>query len=137
MNYEDWLKYGGAITIRNEDPYLKSIIIPVTIQTAPNLCSDGISKMYNTYALIDTGATVSAIDMEVAKKLQLLPISKCSVNGVHGTSVVDMFSFNLHLMGSMSVAVKLATAGQFKTSAFKILIGMEYYDLGNFILDRN
>ena len=76
MNYEDWLKYGGAITIRNEDPYLKSIIIPVTIQTAPNLCSDGISKMYSTYALIDTGATVSAIDMEVAKKTTASPYLK-------------------------------------------------------------
>ena len=39
-------------------------------------------------------------------------------------------------MESMSVAVKLATAGQFKTSAFKILIGMDILRLGELYLGQ-
>ena len=67
MRYDEWVKNGGAITLRNPNPTINTLHVPVTIHTIPALCSDNTSKTFDTYALIDTGATVSAIDSGIAK----------------------------------------------------------------------
>ena len=136
MRYEEWVRRGGAITLRNPDPTLNTIHVPVTVCTIPALCSDGKAKVFNTFALIDTGATVSAIDSGVAKSLGLIPISKARVNGVHGSSTVDMFSFNMDIGDSLHINVSMATEGQFSTSEFKILIGMDILRLGEMYLGQ-
>ena len=136
MRYNEWVKNGGAITTRNPNPYVKAIIVPVAIHTIPALCTGGAEKVLNTYALIDTGATVSAIDSDIAKALGLIPISKCTVNGVHGPSIVDMFSFNMAIGSSLHIGVKVATEGQFSTSEFKVLIGMDILRLGEMYLGQ-
>lgn len=136
MRYEEWVRQGGAITMRNPDPLLNAIHVPVKIHTIPALCSDGKAKELNTYALIDTGATLSAIDSSIANALGLIPISKCTVNGVHGASVVDMFSFYMDIGSSLHVSVRMATEGQFSTSAFKVLIGMDILRLGEMYLGQ-
>ena len=41
MNYDLWLKQGGAITFRATDPYAKKIIVPVTIFVRDRLSLDG------------------------------------------------------------------------------------------------
>lgn len=135
MRYNEWVRQGGAITLRNPDPYKNVILVPVIVRTKPELCRDGKSKEFNTYALVDTGATVSAIDSNIAKSLGLIPISKARVNGVHGASVVDMFSFDMKI-GTMNINVSMATEGQFSASAFKILIGMDILRLGEMYLGQ-
>ena len=136
MRYNEWVKNGGAITLRNSNPRLNSIRVPVTIHTIPALCSSSAAISFETYALIDTGATVSAIDSDIAKALGLIPTSKCTVNGVHGSSVVDMFSFNMNIGASLHIGVKVATEGRFSTSDFKVLIGMDILRLGEMYLGQ-
>lgn len=136
MRYNEWVKDGGAITSRNPNPFLNAIRVPVTIHTIPSLCSGGTEIVFNTRALIDTGATVSAIDSGIAKTLGLIPISKCTVNGVHGSSIVDMFSFNMYIGNSLHIGIRAATEGQFSTSEFKVLIGMDILRLGEMYLGQ-
>ena len=52
MRYEEWVRRGGAITLRNPDPALNTIHVPVRIRTIPELCNDGKAKVFNTYALV-------------------------------------------------------------------------------------
>lgn len=136
MNYTQWIEHGSAITMRSPDPYANVIIVPVIIRTIPELCREGEVKIFNTLAIIDTGATISAIDSGIAKSLGLIAISKCTVNGVHGPSDVDMFSFDMNIGNSMNIKVRQATEGQFRTSAFKVLIGMDILRLGEFYLGQ-
>ena len=136
MRYDEWVKNGGAITLRNPSPTINTLHVPVTIHTIPALCNDNTSKTFDTYALIDTGATVSAIDSGIAKALGLIPISKSTVNGVHGSSIVDMYSFNMDIGTSLHIGVQMATEGQFSTSDFKILIGMDILRLGEMYLGQ-
>lgn len=109
MNYDLWLKQGGAITFRAADPYAKKIIVPVTIFVRDRLSLDGQARKIDTNALIDTGATITAIDTEVAKSLKLIPVSRCTVSGVHGPKDVDMFSFSINIGGSLPIRVRIVS----------------------------
>lgn len=136
MNYEDWVNKGSALTIRHPDPRKNVILVPIRIITRPELCIGNQSSMVETFALIDTGATISAIDAELAQKLKLIPVSKCTVNGVHGANIVNMYAFDVSINRSMNVHVNLATEGQFKTSDFKFLLGMDILRLGELYLGQ-
>lgn len=136
MRYKEWIDRGNAITVRSSNPYANSIIVPVTIMTKPSLCSERLIKTVKTHALVDTGATVSAIDAGLAEQLGLIPISKCMVNGVHGSEIVNMYSFDMVILDAMRIDIQQATSGQFKASSFKILLGMDILRLGEMYLGQ-
>ncbi len=43
MRYNEWLEKGCAVTYRNSDPFVNTILLPVKIKTLANCCN----KKYN------------------------------------------------------------------------------------------
>ena len=135
MRYNEWVEKGGAVTARIGDPSVKSIIIPVAISTVPDLCKGGKTATVQTSALVDTGASCSAIDKVLAEQLGLISIRKTDVKGVHGSDVVDVFRFSI-VFGSINIRLPFVTAGDFGNSPFKFLLGMDVLRLGEMYLGQ-
>lgn len=135
MNYNDWLTRGRAFTLRSPAPDVNRVIVPITILCDSRLCSDGKSKTIQTAALWDTGATISSIDSELARKLNLIPTGKCEISGVSGkvSDPVSTYSFKIS-MGGLNIFVNKAASGIFAEADFKMLIGMDIIRMGEMYL---
>ncbi|MEJ7932656.1 aspartyl protease family protein [Sphingobium sp. AN558] len=70
----------------------KRIVLPVKIFGADNLTD---MTSIDAIALLDTGATVSGINADVAARLGLRPIGKRPILTAHGLAHIDHFLFRL------------------------------------------
>ena len=135
MRYDEWLQHGHAVSVRIEDPQANRIILPgCQLKCLKELNAEGKEIIVeNINALVDTGATISAIDENLAKRMNLVPTGKAVVSGVHGAKVVDTYTFDFRV-GGLVVLMKNASCGQFDGQGFQLLLGMDVLRLGEFYL---
>jgi hypothetical protein len=107
------------------------IITPVTLYSVPF----NSSLTLTTDALWDTGATMSAITPEIQQKLQLIPIDKKEITGVHNTEIVDVVLITLELPNSV-IKKKIKVAVCKMTLKIDIILGMDIISLGDFALSN-
>ncbi len=82
----------------------------------------------------DTGATNSAITEKMARQLNLVPISKCDVMGVHGINTVNIYTVIVSL-NNKQITVNINVTEAKKLSAnddIGMLIGMDIITMGDF-----
>ncbi len=84
-------------------------------------------------ALWDTGATNSVISSNFAPKLQLLPIDRSEVRGVHGSAIVDNYLINILLPNNVEFQQVEVREGELGDE-INILIGMDIIGSGDFTL---
>lgn len=69
----------------------KSTTIVNCIKTPVFILNPITGEQSDTLGIWDTGATNSCITAELAKKLNLIPIQKAMVSGVHGCQEVNVY----------------------------------------------
>ena len=107
------------------------IIIPVNLYSVPFNSSLSLS----TDALWDTGASMSAITPEIQKQLQVTPIDKKEIAGIHNTQVVDVVLITLELPNSViKKNIKVAVCNI--TSKVGMILGMDIISMGDFALSN-
>ncbi len=84
--------------------------------------------------LWDTGATNSVITASLARKMQLIPITKAEVRGVHGTKVVNVYYITISLNdGKVSLNLQVSECSELSAdSSVGMLIGMDVINQGDF-----
>lgn len=101
-------------------------------------------------ALIDTGATHTAITKNAAEKLGILPLGKLKTIGVHGPQLSPYYSFKIGFIqhqydpgGSGGNQMKIlddiikGTELGFDNSNFDVLLGMNVLSRGDLTIRRN
>lgn len=85
-------------------------------------------------AIWDTGATCSVITEEMAQKLELKPVSKVNVTGVHGSEIKNAYLVNIYLPNDVCVCyAKVTECKQLSgDDGLGMLIGMDVIGLGDF-----
>ena len=94
---------------------------------------------YKGLALIDTGATVSSIDVGVAKKIGLVSKGPVPVDTPKGNHDYDAFDIDLYIsmQGKLSLLEnKIVIASFLKAQGVDMLIGADIIRLGTLIFDR-
>lgn len=81
-------------------------------------------------AIWDTGATNSVISATAVKSCKLIPISMAQVNGVHGTSTVNVYLVDIYLPNNVMFRGVQVTEGCLVGA--DILIGMDIINQGDF-----
>lgn len=111
-------------TLIQTGPTLQVIVLPASAETAPKL-SDQVSAWP---ALIDTGASESCIDNELAKSLGLTQIDVIAISGVGGMQNHPVYLCSI-LIPSLNIAqygrfagVNLAVGGQ----THRVLLGRTF-----------
>ena len=85
-------------------------------------------------ALWDTGATCSAISKNVVKKLNLIPVSKVTVDHANGQSIVNVFEISLTLPNkTLFQSIRVTECA---LSGFDLLIGMDVISHGDFSISN-
>ncbi|MDR0519301.1 MAG: retropepsin-like domain-containing protein [Clostridiales Family XIII bacterium] len=92
--------------------------------------SDSSTKQIAVRALWDTGAMCSVVSNEVAKKLDLVPVSIQMISTPSGTMETNMFVIDLILPNHIEVR-RVQVLGAYPSSC-DILIGMDVIGLGDF-----
>lgn len=135
MQYEEWIRKANAVSVRIKDPTAKRIILSNCILRCPKELSykSEALEVRGVHALVDTGATMSAIDEDLAKKMNLIPTGRAEVSGVHGTKIVYTYTFRFQV-GGLEVLMNNASCGQFNKQGFQILLGMDVLRLGEIYL---
>ena len=59
MRYDEWVKNGGAITLRNPSPTINTLHVPVTIHTIPALFPTLLTDKERTSAFTFPKATIA------------------------------------------------------------------------------
>jgi len=94
-------------------------------------------KFESTHGIWDTGATSSAITKDLAKSLDLVPISQTNVKGVHGLKEgVNVFAVKVVLNNQNVTVVLPVTECEQLTDddSCKFLIGMDVISKGDFAI---
>lgn len=105
--------------------------------------SDDPLKMPFYMALIDTGASCTCISPKVIKDLNLPPIGKQLVGGVHGNNPTNLYQFQVVLafpqsqqvsgVMRMNVLASLVSGVEFVSSGgFDVLLGRDIICTGSF-----
>ena len=81
-------------------------------------------------AIWDTGATDSVITQSVIDACGLLPVGMAQVQGVHGSSIQEVFLVNIYLPNHVAFQSVHVTKGNFPGA--DILIGMDIINMGDF-----
>lgn len=84
--------------------------------------------------LWDTGATNSCINQKVVSQLNLKPISKILVKGVHGEEICDVFLVSIGLPNLFVIDNLKVTIGGF--TDFDLLLGMDIIKHGDFSISN-
>lgn len=105
---------------------------PVSIQ---NPITD---KREESLGIWDTGATNSCITAELAAKLNLIPVSKAFVKGVHGSQEVNVYFLRITLNNQNIILDLLATEAAELSDDHKtgMLIGMDVISKGDFCISN-
>jgi hypothetical protein len=106
------------------------IITPVEIKNTYN------NIKLPTQGLWDTGATGSVITKSTAAYLELLPIGRTNVRGVHGEKKVNVYFVNITLSNKNITLNTLATECDELSAdnSIGMLIGMNIITMGDFAI---
>jgi hypothetical protein len=107
-----------------------------TNATAKNIISNNDSDVLISKAIWDTGATNTCITKAAAIKLNLTPIGKTKVKGVHSEEIVNIYVIGLILNNeNIKLSVKVTEVDSLAAdSSISFLIGMDVINLGDFAI---
>jgi hypothetical protein len=104
---------------------------------------NGVLGMANKYqyegnALIDTGASCSSIDLDVAKKLGLVMRGQVAVNSPKGKHDYEAFDIDLFIGMNNLVLIpnRIVVASDISAQGIQMLIGTDIIKLGTLVFDR-
>ena len=113
------------------DQNSKKIITPVTLFPIPYNASLSVS----TEALWDTGASISVIVPEIMNKLNVTPVDKKTIAGIHTTQTVDIVYVTVQLPnGVLKKTIEAAVCNI--PSKTGMILGMDIILLGDFALSN-
>jgi hypothetical protein len=126
-----------SYTIKSNNGVLKEIITNVGISkpfTESNITSVKYDddRIHHTNALWDTGATNSVITVDTAKKMNLIPISKCQAYHAGGTSIVNVYMVNIYLPNNLIIPNVMVSECQNNVGRMGFLIGMDIIGMSDF-----
>jgi len=93
------------------------------------------TKKIKVRALWDTGAMLSAITPEAARRLKLVPFNRIKVNGINNTSLADMVKVCIKLPNMVDVNNTNVTVCNLVKDV-DLLIGMDIIKLGDFSISN-
>lgn len=100
-----------------------------------------ITNIYNgksvkTVGIWDTGATKSCISKSLADELELKPINRAIVQGVHDSKEVNVFFANFTLLNEqISLNITPTECDELsKDGKIRVLIGMDIINMGDFCI---
>ena len=108
--------------------YQDSITTPCTV-----INSYDLKLSYEARALWDTGATHSVIHPRIAHRLNLRPVDKTMVQGVHGSEEVNVYIVNIELPDGIT-ALNVVSTGANIGDEIDVLIGMDIIGAGDFAI---
>ena len=123
----------NALTYTSPNGIELSIITPVLIKNVLT------RQTVKTTAIWDTGATGSVVTKEVARLLDLKPVSKTMVNGVHGSMESNVYNVNITLNNDQITQDALVTecVNLSDDNSIGMLIGMNIITLGDFCITNH
>lgn len=117
----------------------RRVILPVQILGADNVAD---MTSVDAVALIDTGATVSGINGDIARSLDLQPVGKRPIMTAHGLAHIEHYLFRMGVYPDgwkspypfiFQEVIGLSLSG---TENFSALIGMDILKKCDFTMDR-
>ena len=125
-----------AFTIQSQKGFHFTALTTKAHLSLPENFKDGqlsLKDLIPIKALWDTGATNCVITDTLAKKLNLIPISKRSVKHADGISLANVYLIDLHLPNE--VTFRGGTVTECKdTGSFDFIIGMDIITKGDFAI---
>jgi hypothetical protein len=127
-------------------PLIQLSILPFGFQSSqPGQSSSSPLNLQNYMALIDTGASHTAISAKVISALSLTPIGKQPVGGVHGQQPTNLYQFQVALVFPQSqlpsgmmqanlVAFAVTGTEFVAPGAFDVLLGRDVLCRGLFTM---
>ena len=100
---------------------------------------NGLStEILTTKGLWDTGAQYSAITRKAAQQLNLLPISKANIRGVHGMKEVNVYLIQIFLNNPNITVPSLVTECEELSNdgSVDLLLGMNVISQGDFVVSN-
>jgi|WetSurMetagenome_2_1015567.scaffolds.fasta_scaffold454296_2 hypothetical protein len=93
---------------------------------------------YRGRALIDTGASCSSIDLDVAKKLGLVMRGQVPVNSPKGKHDYDAFDIDIFIGMDNLVLIpnRMVVACDIKAQGIQMLIGTDIIKLGTLVFEK-
>ena len=129
-NYESSF---GAITFHLSKKEKQSITFGISIGVPKFGYPNDVRTNKESIALIDTGATCSAISRRFAENAHLRPIGRYKIHGFDKISIVPVY--NVDIILPKGIAFKNLEVGQFDTIFnFDCIIGMDILRRGDMAL---
>ncbi len=124
------MKY-QALTLK-ASTVARSIFIPVVIAQSRELCQKfGVtSQDADVLALVDTGATTTAVSDRLAAGLGLKAVAQCKVSAAGGVHISNVYSIDVLLRSMVTFANIEATEFVFD-GKFDVILGMDVLMLGD------
>jgi predicted aspartyl protease len=119
-----------AFTFTPHKGTLDALIIPVTVVNPLKHIS------FATSALIDTGATMSAVATRLARTLELVSLGSNLSHGANDASWINIYTIDITLPNSIFFANLKASEFKAKHN-FEVLLGMDIITQGDFALTDN
>jgi len=94
------------------------------------------SKILQSKAIWDTGATNCTITHDFAQAIGLIPMAKTKVAGVHGSKEVNVYLIDLFLPNHVRVPAVRVTECATLSGEATMLIGMDIITLGDFAISN-
>lgn len=110
----------------------------ITDVTISQVDESDVSKQIKSKAIWDTGATICAITQEYAIQLNLSPIDRTMVNGVHGPEKVNVYLIDIYLPNSVILKARKVVECKKLTDdgACALLIGMDVIRHGDMTISN-
>jgi predicted aspartyl protease len=127
-----------ALTLRASG-VARSLFLPVVASQAKKLCQKyGLEKIdADILALVDTGATNTAISNTLAASLRLEAVERCLVSAAGGTHQSNMYLIDVLLRNMVNFVNIKATEFVKTTQIFDIIIGMDILMLGDLAITNH
>lgn len=97
------------------------------------------NQVFNTTAIWDTGATNCTITATAAKSLGLVPVSKATVNGVHGPKEVNVYFVKITLNNeNITLTTQVTETAELSPGReVGMLVGMNVISKGDFCITNH
>jgi len=113
---------------------IENVLITKCHVGVPALRMNPLSDFTEFRGLWDTGAMCSVISSRAAMLLNLVPVSKMSINHADGQSVVNVFTISVVLPNNVLFPFIEVAEGKFTN--FDLLIGMDLISKGDFSISN-
>lgn len=109
------------------------------IVTPVKITNPVTSQVFNTTAIWDTGATNCTITATAAKALGLVPVSKATVNGVHGPKEVNVYFVTITLNNeNITLTTQVTETAELSPGReVGMLVGMNIISKGDFCITNH